>query len=66
MSVLSITLTDERAQQLDALSKELGLPPEELARVAIEGLLSRPRPDFETAAKQVLEKNAELYRRLAQ
>jgi hypothetical protein len=38
---------------------------EDLARVGIEELLSRPDEAFQQAADYVLRKNAELYRRLA-
>lgn len=40
-------------------------PQEELVRVSIEELLSRPDEAFERAVEYVLEKNAELYQRLA-
>jgi antitoxin FitA len=43
----------------------LGTSPEELARATIEDLLARPNADFEAAARYILHKNAELYRRLA-
>jgi hypothetical protein len=37
----------------------------ELAKAAINDLLAKPESDFERAASRVLEKNAELYKRLA-
>ncbi|MDQ7029183.1 MAG: hypothetical protein Q9O62_05080 [Ardenticatenia bacterium] len=40
-------------------------PPEELLRVSLEELLSRPDEAFQEAMAYVLTKNAELYRRLA-
>ena len=40
------------------------LPPE-LAAAAVRGLVSAPAADFADAAKRVLRKNEELYRRLA-
>jgi len=43
----------------------LGLAPEELVSAAVAELLSEPESDFEQAARSVLSKNAELYRRLA-
>jgi hypothetical protein len=39
--------------------------PEELARAGLEDWLRQPREDFVQAARYVLEKNAELYKRLA-
>ena len=36
-----------------------------LARAALTDLLATPDPDFESTARRVLDKNRELYRRLA-
>jgi hypothetical protein len=37
----------------------------ELAAAAVRDLVAQPRADFDAAAKRVLTKNQELYRRLA-
>jgi hypothetical protein len=39
--------------------------PDELAKAALVDLLATHDPDFEAAARQVLDSNRELYRRLA-
>ena len=52
-------------QKLQALALSLGLSPEDLLRSSLEKLLSSPEPDLDKAMNYVLEKNAELYRRLA-
>lgn len=65
MSNITITLTDERMQQLEKLAQEAKVPPEELLRARIENWLSCPPKDFLQAAQHVLRKNQELYRRLA-
>jgi len=39
--------------------------PEELLRVSVEELIARPQADFQKALGYVLEKNKELYKRLA-
>jgi antitoxin FitA len=62
---VAIELTEAQADELRARAKRLGLAPEELASAAVAELLSEPEPDFEQAARNVLSKNAELYRRLA-
>jgi len=46
------------------MARELNVDPTELARAAINDLISRPSADFEQAAQQVLEKNRELDQRL--
>lgn len=43
----------------------MGIAPSELARATVNDLLSAPADDFQRAAERVLQKNAELYRRLA-
>jgi antitoxin FitA len=65
MSTLSIELTDERMRELRAVAHRLGVAPENLVRVSIDDLLSRPDEEFMRVAAQLLEKNAQLYRRLA-
>jgi len=65
MTSITITLPDDRLQALKKLSDRLNVSPEELVRVSIEELLTRPEETFEQAAEYVLEKNARLYDRLA-
>ena len=65
MSAITINISEERMRQLREAAARLGVSPEELARVGVEELLAKPDEKFEEAARQVLEKNAELYRRLA-
>jgi predicted transcriptional regulator len=64
MTTISIPLSDERLQRLRELAQEAKVTPEELVRASVEEWLSRPKDDFAQAARHVLEKNAELYRRL--
>lgn len=65
MTSITIALPDDRLQALKKLSDRLNVSPEELVRVSIEELLTRPEETFEQAAEYVLEKNAQLYERLA-
>ena len=58
-------MPDERLAELHELAVRLGVKPEELVRLSIEELLTRPAEAFERAADYVLKKNEELYRRLA-
>jgi len=65
MSSITVALPEERLEKLNEMARQLGVVPEELVRVSIEELLTRPEPDFEQVVDYVLKKNAELYRRLA-
>ena len=65
MNAITVTLSDERLLKLTKMADSLGITTEELVRLSVEDLLSRPDQAFEEAARKVLEKNAELYRRLA-
>lgn len=65
MNVITITLPDERLLKLKEMAEIFGVTPEELVRLSVEDMLTRPDRAFEEATRKVLEKNAELYRRLA-
>jgi len=65
MTSITIPLSDERVAQLRVWAEEAGLQPEEFLRRRIEQLLDRPDQQFQKAADYLLQKNAELYRRLA-
>lgn len=65
MRTITIFLPDERFTRLEEAAARLGLSPEELASRGIEALLALPEPGVREAADYVLQKNAELYRRLA-
>ena len=65
MSTLTINLTDDRLRALNKLSNRLNISSEELVRLSIEEILTRPDDTFQDALEYVLEKNSELYKRLA-
>lgn len=62
---LSFELTDAQQGQLNAIAERLNVPADALAAAALRDLLNRPEAAYEAAAAHVVEKNAELYRRLA-
>jgi len=62
---ISVQLDDDQSRRLSDVALELNVDPSELAKAAINDLVSRRADDFERAAKLVLEKNRELYRRLS-
>ena len=62
---VTIDLSPAQAERLRQEAERLGLTPEDLARAAVADLLATRDDDFEAAAKRVLQKNQELYRRLA-
>ena len=64
MTIITITLPDERVSTLKEPATHLGVTPEELVQVSIEELLARPADDFQRAVDYVLKKNADLYQRL--
>lgn len=65
METLEIKLKDQTAARLEAAAERLGLTPEQLLEISIEEKLARLDEDFLAAAQYVLDKNAELYDRLA-
>lgn len=62
---LSLELSEAQQGQLNAIAQRLNVPADALAAAALRDLLDRREADYEAAAKHVVEKNAELYRRLA-
>jgi hypothetical protein len=65
MSTLTITLSEDRLVKLREIADRFNIKAEDLARVGIEELLTRPEESFQVAVDHILNKNAELYRRLA-
>ena len=65
MTTLTVSISDDLSQRLQEIAQRAGISPADLARVGLEEWLVRPRDEFEKVARYVLDKNAELYRRLA-
>ena len=65
MAALTISFSDEELQRLEALGKRDGLTVEQMVRLGINDFISQPDEAFHAAAKRLMEKNAELYRRLS-
>ena len=65
MHTLEVELPDQTASKLKEAAEKLGITPESLAQISVEEMLVRLDQDFVAAASYVLNKNAELYRRLA-
>ena len=65
MATLTIELTSERYKQLHELAARYNVSTEDLARIAVEDMLTGPDEHFRAVADYVLTKKAELYRRLA-
>ena len=64
MSTLTFSVADEKAAQLSKAARELGVPIDDLLRRITDDFLAR-KEGFQESAEYVLQKNAELYRRLA-
>jgi hypothetical protein len=65
MRTLEVTLSDNTASKLEETARRLGLSPEELVKVSLEEKMARLDEAFLEAARYVLDKNTELYERLA-
>jgi antitoxin FitA len=65
MSTFSVTLERDRATKLEKIAKSLGLTVEDIIQLSIEDLISRSDHSFTDAMNYILEKNKELYKRLA-
>ena len=65
MTSITIALTEDQLARLRDIASRLGVTAEEMARASIVDILAQPEEGFRKAADHVLEKNEELYRRLA-
>ena len=65
MSTITVTVSDDRFAKLKEVAGRFNITAEDLVRVSIDEFLSRPEEALEKAANYVLNKNSELYRRLA-
>ena len=65
MTTITIPLSDEQFGRLKDRAEREGVSPEDLVRQQVDDLLNRSDDAFGRAARRVLDKNAELYRRLA-
>ena len=65
MKTITIPISEERLEQLTNLAQKAGVAPEELLVRQVESLLNSEDYQFLNAANHVLQKNKELYKRLA-
>ena len=65
MTGITVALPDDTVHKLNNLAKRLKITLEELIRASVEELLASPEETFTNVVDYVLEKNKELYKRLA-
>jgi antitoxin FitA len=65
MQILEVQLPEQTAVKLQEAAQRLGITLEELLQISVEEKLARLDKDFLAAASYVLDKNSELYQRLA-
>ena len=65
MAEIRIEIAGEQFDQLREVAARFGLAPEELARLGLQDLLVGSDESVKTQIEYVIEKNRELYQRLA-
>lgn len=65
METITITMPDNRIGRLKEIASDFNVTMEELIRLSIESLLLQPETSLQQAMDYVLDKNRDLYRRLA-
>ncbi len=65
MNDITVTVPEAQLTQLKEKADRLGITLTDLILLGIDDILSRPDEEFRRTADYVLQKNAELYRRLA-
>ena len=65
MKMLEVQLPEQTALRLEKAAERLSVTPEELLVLSVEEKLAQLDDEFRRSADYVLEKNADLYGRLA-
>jgi antitoxin FitA len=65
MTSIVVPITEEKLKELKRRATEYNISPERLVQAAVDELLIRKDDKFNRALEYVLEKNKELYKRLA-
>jgi len=65
MATITIHLTGDRFRKLQEIAQQVHSTPQRVLQANIADWLDRTQEEFARAAKYVLRKNADLYRRLA-
>lgn len=65
MTDLTIALSNDLMTKLQELAKQHNVTPEDLVRASVEELVALPEEAFQDALDYVLQKNEQLYQRLA-
>ena len=65
MSDITISVPDDQLTKLEEKAARLGISLSDLLLLSLDEILARPDEQFRQAADYILQKNAELYRRLA-
>ena len=65
MTTMTLRIDDAKAGALREKAQRFGLEAEQLLVASVDDLIGQPDADFDEAARRVLLKNRELYRRLA-
>lgn len=65
MTSITIPLSDDLMGKLEDLARRYKVAPEDLVRISVEELVATPEESFQDMLDYVLEKNRELYKRLA-
>lgn len=65
MGNITVTVSEDRLRKLEEMAARFRVTLEDLVRVSLEEMLTRSDEDFQDAVNHVLNKNADLYQRLA-
>ena len=65
MTVITLELPDEKAQQLSDAARQMNMTLEQLVTTSVEERLAERKEYVSQAITRIIKKNEELYRRLA-
>ncbi len=65
MTTITIQITDEESTRMDQIAESTGMRKEDLLKASIRDLVSGPSEDFQYLTQSIIEKNKDLYKKLA-
>ena len=65
MTTITLSLDDTKVEKLKEMADSYGLQLEQFLSASIKDMISHEEPEFTEALKKVLNKNKDLYMRLA-
>ena len=65
MTTITIQVTNEESARMDQIAESTGIRKEDLLKASVRDLVAGPSEDFQNLTQSIIEKNKDLYKKLA-